>query len=742
MATGLLVVLAALAAFGLHRSRAWRAPRRDNLLLITLDTTRADRIGCYGYAQARTPNLDRLAREGVRFQYAYGPAPLTLPSHASILTGLLPPEHGVRNNGTFFLKEQFETVATLLKKRGYRTAAFVSAFVLDSRFGLNRGFDVYDEHVEENLPEGMSLEAQRSGDKTVASLKSWIRTEAAQAGAPFFAWLHLYDAHEPHRPPPPFADAFPGSPYDGEIAFDDSLVGMAMEALSQAGLRERTLVAVIGDHGESLGEHGEVAHSVFVYEGAIRVPFVLWGPGHVPSGAVVRLPVRATDVAPTLLDLLGAPELRVAHGRSLVPLMEGRDTAPAPAVYAETLLPQLDFGWAPLRSVRDERFKLIDAPRPELYDLRDDPHEGRNLYASEPQKAAALRRELERLTGGAWGVMAKGEIDAETKEKLAALGYLGGAGDADAAPSVDGRKDPKDGIVAFNVIRRATEAIRARSFEEARGLIDEARQADRDNPIISLLDASALLGLGEHRSALQSLQRFLVLKPGSAEAHYLAAVCHLRLGNNEAAFRETELTLVLSPHHADAHVLRSRLHIATGSVGAAITELRTALDRKPKSVAVRVILAKALADAGRTGEARTEFEEVLRLQADNAAALAGLGLLLGARSEAEPALRLLTRALEVDPEQERARFALAQIYDNLGRRDEAATEFARVVDSLHRKLEAEPGDADARLNLARVLERQGRKPEAEAEYRRLAAMTSASAQAKAIARNRLAAAGR
>lgn len=680
----------------------------DNLLLITLDTTRADHLGSYGFAKAQTPNLDRLAAEGVRFERAYSHVPLTLPSHSSILTGLLPPYHGVRSNGGFHLEDSFETLATSLKKRGYRTAAFVSSFVLDRRFGLARGFDTYDDQVEEGLPEGSSLEAQRPGNKTVAALEAWLAGEGAKPG-PIFVWLHLYDPHEPYRPPSPYWERFADSPYDGEIAFDDALVGSVLQSLEKRGPRSRTLVAVIGDHGESLGEHGESAHGMFLYEGSLRVPFILRYPGHLPAGKVVTEPVRETDLAPSVLDLLRLPGLPNPSGRSLVPLIEKGPVETAPPVYAETLLPQVELGFAPLRSIQDARYKLIDAPRPELYDLKEDPREANSRYEAEPAKVGAMRRELDRLTGGQWGALASLKIDAEAREKLASLGYVGGSGEP-LAPSAAGRKDPKDGIAIFDGVRRASAAIRDRRFREAETIIDGIRKAQPDNPIVWLLDASAQLGLGDYKAALGRLRERPKDRGETAEIHYLTALCLAKVGTPAETLREIDATLALDARHADARVLRSRILLARGDGAGAVLDLRAAADLKPQSVIVRGLLAKALADSHRTEEAKAEYETLLKIQPDYAPGLAGLGMIRAAEANVPEATRLLKRALEVDPGQDLARFALAQVLDNVGRTAEAAAEFARLVDSLRKKLAQNPDDAEARQNLARVLDRQRRLP--------------------------------
>jgi choline-sulfatase len=675
-----LVTAAVLGALAL-RPPPERPPGRDNLLLVTLDTTRADRLGCYGYAGARTRYLDRLAAEGVRFAQAISPAPITLPAHASIFTGLYPIAHGVRNNGNFTLSDRHPTLTTILKSQGYRTAAFVSSFILDRRYGLARGFDRYDDRMEGAEAQVISLEAERRGDRTALLLARWLEDQAAAPGPPFFAWLHLYDPHEPYQPPPPFRDMFASNPYDGEIAFDDAVVASILDKLSQLGLLDHTLIAVIGDHGESLGDHGEETHSMFVYESVLRVPFILWRPGKIPAGAVVREPVRATDLAPTLLELLALPPLQTDHGRSLVPLMEGRAAGPTPPIYAETYLPLFYMNWAPLRALRDERFKLIDAPRPELYDLARDPREEHNLYAQEAGRGRALKEGLDRLTGGSEGSMEVGRLDHETAEKLAALGYLGAASAAPPRPHDPTRPEPKDMIAVFNRLRRANRAVRERRFGEALPILGEVLARDPQNAFAIVVTGSAQMGMGHYREAVASFRRYLQLVPTSAYAHHWIAVCYLRQGDREGAQREAEATLAVDPHFTDARILRAGVLAARGAYEPAIADLRQAVATDPAKPAIRLDLARVLAEAGRVAEARTEYETTLSLQADYAPALTGLGALEASGGDLEAAARHLRRALEMEPDQDEARFDLAQVLDRQGRRDEAASEYRRLVEA-------------------------------------------------------------
>ncbi len=682
----ILLGLAVAAAAGLWGSRGRGgvqppvpdiAPARDNVLLITLDTTRADRLGSYGYSAARTPHLDRLATEGVRFESAISVAPITLPSHASLFTGLFPFEHGVRNNGNFYLAPRHPTLATRLRAAGYRTGAFVSSFVLDRRYGLQRGFDMYDDAMEGAFAQVVALEAERRGDRTAQALSAWLDERAQERATPFFAWLHLYDPHEPYRAPRPFRDLFEKSPYDGEVAFADAIVASVLDRLRAANLLERTLVVVTADHGESLGDHGEATHSMFVYEAAIRVPLILWRPGRL-SPRVVGEPVRLIDVAPTVLALVGAAPLPAPHARSLVPLALGRDSGTAPPAYAETLLPKFYMNWAPLRALRDGRFKLIDAPRPELYDLQRDPGETTNLYAAQPATVRALKDALDRLAAGG-DAMSLQTLDREAMEKLAALGYIGAGANPDAGSSAAPAGDPKDFIALFNRLREANSAVRERRFADALPILDRVLDEDPKNAFATLVLGSAYMGLGRNREAVARFRRYAELVPTSAYAHQWMAICHVRLGEREAALREAEAALALDSRFADAHVLKAGVLATQGRHDDAVRELREAIATDPGKPMIRLDLAKVLAEAGRAQEARAEFEGLLRLSPDSIPGLTGLGALLARTGDLVAAEATLRRAIGRDPDAVEARLNLAQLLDRTGRRSEAVAEYQRIA---------------------------------------------------------------
>ena len=384
------------------------------IVVITLDTTRADRLTPYGFMSASMPFLDRLAREGVLFDQAISVAPLTVPAHASILTGLLPPSHGLRDNNATPLRPEHVTLAESLKDRGFHTAAFVGASVLARDRGLDQGFDRYDEISPASLAAGSH---DRPAGAVIDAALEWLEHVD---GRPFFLWVHLYDAHRPYAPPEPFASQYAHDPYLGEIAYTDSEIGRLLIALDRLP-PARSLVVVAGDHGESLGEHGERDHGIFVYENVTRVPLIVRAPSIAPRrvGAVVSL----TDIAPTTLALAGLP-IPPMDGVSRVDVMRGGPTDEE--AYSESHYP-IQFGWSPLRALRDGRYKLIDAPRPELYDLANDPHEANNLYRERPALAGAMRRRLDQLTGQSdsrVAASAETDVDSGVRQRLAALGYV------------------------------------------------------------------------------------------------------------------------------------------------------------------------------------------------------------------------------------------------------------------------------------------------------------------------------
>ncbi|HJQ97580.1 MAG TPA: sulfatase-like hydrolase/transferase, partial [Candidatus Polarisedimenticolaceae bacterium] len=463
-----------------------------SVLVVTLDTTRADHLGCYGAKQASTPSIDALATAGARFDQALSPAPLTFPSHATIFTGRLPRHHGVRDNALFRLKKDVPVLAESFRKAGYRTGAFVSAAVLDGSLGLDRGFDVYDDTLG---PAARGEEPERRGDKTADAAIAFV----AKAKPPFFVWVHLYDPHAPYTPS-----------YDGEISFMDAQVGRLAAA---ARARDASvLITLAGDHGESLGEHGEDTHGIFLYQATQRVPLVVFGPG-ITAGRVVRETVGLVDVAPTLADLAGIAPLAGADGRSLAPVLRGGAAPPARDVEMESFFPLFSYGWAPLRALVRGPLKLIDAPKGELYDLSKDPAEAKNVRMARRNEANDLFRALStRVEGDAPVPEAMDPSLAEHAQRIASLGYVGGS---TANPNEEAI-DPKDGIVWIADLEIGRNALASKKPADGIAPLTRLLARNPQNLPALMTLAACFEDAGKLDDAIGVHRRALALYPKSA----------------------------------------------------------------------------------------------------------------------------------------------------------------------------------------------------------------------------------
>jgi choline-sulfatase len=629
-AAAVLAFLGLLAPAGLAA-----AGPPPSLVLLTLDTTRADHLGAYGAARARTPALDALAARGTRYTRALTAAPLTLPAHCSLLTGLEPPEHGVRDNGVSALPPDLPTLATALRARGYATGAFVSSRVLDRRFGLDRGFEVYDDRMA----------AERTGEYGYPERDAEAVTTAALAwasrlprGRPFFLWVHYYDPHSPYSPPREFADLAGGDGYAGEIAYMDRQIGRLLSALP--GAPDRRLVAAVGDHGEALGEHGERAHGIFLYRAALEVPLLLAGPG-VPAGRVVRETVAARRLAPALLRLLGAGAAARSLGRGLPGLPGEPEGRPEP-VYSEARLPASAYGWSPLAAISDDRWRLIVAPRPELYDFVADPAERRDLLAERRDVAARLKRALadrERAWKAREGP--KPAADPGLDAALRSLGYLSGA-----SGERGGTIDPKDGIALLAEFERAKELSAAGRFQEAVGRLSAiVGRNPRNVPFLAELARAQLRG-GQGEAALATYRRALEVNPALDFLHLQRADACRQLGRTDEARREYELTLKINPRMAPAWLGLARL---AGRPGEALRILRRAAEAGADSGVLWTELARLEIEAGDPAAAERDLAAATALLPG----LAPAWLLWGERAEAsgdldEARLRYL-RAVAADP---------------------------------------------------------------------------------------------
>jgi choline-sulfatase len=672
----LIIIVTAGTTLWLTRTRPLpeAARLRPNVLLITLDTTRADRIGAYGYTTASTPHLDRLAASGVRFEHALSPAPLTLPAHASLMTGRQPYAHGVRNNGYFVLSPEMPTLAETFASAGYDTAAFVSAFVLDRQFGLSQGFAHYDDSLDRTSgTASSSLELERRGDRTVEAATRWLSTRAT--GRPFFAWVHLFDPHDPYAPPSPFREQFADRPYDGEIAFTDALVGTLLERVGYG--KSPTFVVVAGDHGESLGEHGESTHGLFVYDAALRVPLIIAGEG-ISGPSILSEPVRLIDVAPTIADLVGIDILPDVEGRSLRSLMTRSTTAEEPpAIYAETYFPQFFMGWAPLRSLRAGRWKFIDAPEPELYDVEADPAERTNVIVRETARAESLRRALASTLASHANTSTPTPMSDDARQRLASLGYVS-VGSAPAENTPTRGADPKHMVPLFEQLIVGNRALATGDADIAARIARDVLQKDPTNAFARLLQGRAFLAQDRNGEAMAAFAEYLSLVPQSADAHHWTALAALRLGDRERALAEEEAAVALDPRHTSALALRAGLLFSTGRGDEGIASLRDAVQRDPSNHALTIELADLLADAQQYGDAETQYRQVLTAQPSNSRALTGLGMVLASTGRLDEALDTLTEAITIDPRDEETRLARAEVLAGLGRADAARAEFEQL----------------------------------------------------------------
>ena len=642
-------------------------PDRPNVLLVTIDTLRADHVGCYGYKAASTPTIDGLASRGIRFETALAHAPLTGPSHASILTGRIPPGHGFRNNSGFTLSPRVKTAAEDFRQTGYRTAAFVSGFPLDRRFGFDRGFETYDDHLPKGNDRRRTPYVERFADATTDAALRWLATSSS-TGPPsrWFLWVHYYDPHAPYEPPADLAERYSPAPYDGEIAFVDRQLARLLHALDVRNETGRTVVIVTADHGESLGEHGEGTHGVFVYDATLRVPWVMAGP-QIPAGRLSRTVARSIDVLPTLADYAGLARRSDIDGRSLRAAADGQEMSDAPS-YAESLYPETELGWSPLYAWRTARFKFIKAPQPELYDLANDASETTNRLNENEAPASDLGRQLDEVIRGTPVPVAAPPVDANTAERLRALGYASG-GRAARAPGT-ALRDPKDGIRFLPRLNRAMSAART-------------------EPALAIRELTAVLGED----------------PGVFMARRTRAVAYAAAGRHDLAvadLRALDKEGQLTPE--DAIVLGDNLRFAGRLEEAALIFERAAREN-PAFAQPLISLVEVRIQEHRYDEAAALCERVLKLVPDHIEALRRLGDLALLRADSDAAAARYDRILTLDAGDVSALTKLGVVRARSGRPDQAIQLFRQAVDR-------EPGNAEALLYLAGALATEGHPADA------------------------------
>jgi arylsulfatase A-like enzyme/Flp pilus assembly protein TadD len=739
----------------LQRERALRrAPERPDVLLITLDTTRADKLGCYGGEPGLSPALDALAREGVLFRRAYSHVPVTLPSHASLLTGVLPARNGVHDNGTFTLDATFPTLAEQYARAGYRTGAFVSAVVLDRLYGLARGFADYVDEMQGAEEEDVLTEVRAS--VTVDRALSWLRTGDAR---PVFAWVHFYDPHSPYQPPEPFAGRFKGKPYDGEIAYMDSEIGRLLRALGERG--RPSLVAVVADHGESLGEHQEPTHAFFIYAATQHVPLLLRYEGVLPAGREVAAVVGIDDLMPTLLEISRLPAPQGMDGHSLVPLITGRtDREPGP-VYQESYTPRLWWGAAELLGVRTGPWLYVRAPRPELYNVEDDPAETLNLAAERPEELDRLRASLDRLAPGGDPLARRTQVDPEMARRLRALGYLGGLGE-DARGATKDLPDPKDVAPLLKQIAAAEAFTSHRDYEKALAAYEVLAERMPRSTMIAGRIAKMLLALKRYDAAYDFYRKLIAQSPAEEGFHIGLVRARFRQGRKDEALALTRKSLQAFPDSAALHENAGIILQDLGRDTEAEPEYRRAVELGQRDPRPRLALASLLDKLGRPGDAGREFAAIMDISPHSrqgrqaARRLAALAESLGHEGKLDAARAAYSAALRSDQATSEVYLNAGLVSYRLGRREEAlavvrhgAVRFPESADLQYRlgrllfergtateaeaayltALKLAPNRQDVRIQLARLLESTGRAPQATALYRQVVDTAPASEEA-------------
>jgi arylsulfatase A-like enzyme/Flp pilus assembly protein TadD len=623
---------------------------QPNVVFITIDTLRADHLGCYGYKLIRTPNIDALAAHSVRFERAYTPVPVTLPAHTAIFTGTYPTLSGMHDFSGNKLNPSQATLASVLKQHGYATAAVIGSAVLDSRFGLNKGFDFYYDHFDFNrLQESNLEEMERPGNVVADVALEWLGKNYKTS---FFLWMHLYDPHYPYRPPTPFSEQYKDRPYDGEIAFADSQVGRLIAFLKAKGLYENTMIVLTGDHGESLGEHGEKTHGFFVYNATLHVPVIIHLPGNDGAKVLPEL-VNLTDLMPTVLQVLKVDIPPPVQGHSLLPWMKPTWT-PTPrkdedsrSLYAETFLPRIHFNWSELRSVETEKYQFIQAPKPELYDLSTDPAETRNLYTDKKAVAEELHARLNTLIhqySTDQELAEKTGLDPALMERLKSLGYAGFSGGGSSTSTGTSLPDPKDRIQTYELIS----------------------------------DAIAESQHGEYQSSTEKLTAALKTDPASVPVHYLLGLNYYRLHEFQKAVDEFQRVLQLSPDYELAVFNLGLAYARTGDFDQAIQMLKRALELDSTNFSAAYNLGAAYLRKEMVPEAMAAFRQALNIDPDYAAAHRALGELLLYQGQVDESIAELRRAAALDPRDPGTHAALAKALTAKGLNAEADEEMRKA----------------------------------------------------------------
>lgn len=704
----------------------------QQVILLTIDTLRADHLGCYGMASAETPALDALARESIVFDDASAPAPITVVSHATILTGLSPPAHGMRANGSFRLPRQVETLAETLKGRGFETAAFVGSFVLHHEVGLDQGFDTYDDALPRRDAGRRFDYDERRAEDVLTPAADWA---SARRASRFFLWAHVFDPHAPYEPPPPYDTTYSDRPYDGEIAYVDAEIGRFLGKLRESGVLDRAVVIVTADHGEGLGEHGEQTHGLFLYQSTIRVPLIVRPPGGARPPARVPEAVGLIDLAPSVLASLGTsgPEMegRVLPGLpwSLPTGEDGDRTAgPQGGYYFESLLPYYSFGWAGTRGYRSGSRKVVRSVGAELYDLAKDPNEREDLADAEASTIAALTIRIEEVTRAAESKAAAGaenlDLSAEDRERLLSLGYVAGVRSG-RKPVWGHGPDPRRMVPFFERFDRAKKLLATGQAGEGIALLEAL--ADDGPPSVAVLAVlgQARMERGEFDAAAKLFLRARAIDPGDYDVERRLAEAHFAMGHLAPALEAAREALRLNDRNAESRSVLGATLARLGRHDEAIATFREALRHRPSEPALHFNLGLALESASRAAEAETAYADTIALDPHSNQARVALARLLIKRGALDQARGQLEAALRSEPDDREAVEQLGITLAQSGDTEGALAQFQRMI-------RIDPDRPEGYYDKGIVLARLNRKSEATAAFKEfLARWTGDPAKARA-----------
>lgn len=656
---------------------------RDSVVLITVDTLRADRLEAYGYAPARTPAITLLSTEGVTFENAIVQTPITLPSHATILTGTYPMYHRVQD--VVGRLEGVPTLAEWFKGKNYVTGAFVGSSVLTSHWGLDRGFDTYDDYFpSQGLRQVDFDRLERKGEEVVDRTLNWLDKNGRSK--PFFLWIHLYDPHDPYTPPEPFASQFKDRPYDGEIAYVDWVLERFLSELKQRKLYDSTLIVFTSDHGESLGEHKEAYHGYFVYEASLRVPLII----KLPSGSAVgsirkgtRIPnqVRSVDLAPTIVHLLGDRVPATMQGETLVAIMKGRRPGLHLPAYSESHYPRIHFGWSPLFSYSTLDHKYIEAPTAELYDLKKDPGELKNIYDGNQALAGRMREDLHALqrkfATNASQASGSEQLDPETMERLKSLGYIAfsaGSSDAGGKP----RADPKEKIDTYNQLNSAILLSRQGRVRMSIALLERVARQEPEMPVVHFLLGMEYFSLGQYLKAVEQFMETIRYNPESNVARFNLARAQSQAGLTDRAELTLRDLIASEPRHFAALHLLATILAKKGRLEEAIGEAEKALKIRPSFVEAHNNLGSYFFSAGQLDRAIASYRKALEYDPANLMARTNLSLAYFKQGRYDQALEQARLAVEQEPRYALAHYYLGQAYLAKGMPEEARSAFGKA----------------------------------------------------------------